>query len=100
MKLQQLVVCTTVLFLVGCGSSDSVTQASGPLSEDTDESRFTEGGEANLFPNVTIPQCPNLECDDGNPCTVDDCDEDKGCLHTPNEDGTACDDGDESEERR
>lgn len=34
-----------------------------------------------------------IDCDDGNPCTLDTCDDDEGCFHvsTPKE---ACDDGD------
>ncbi|MDO8526165.1 MAG: DUF4215 domain-containing protein, partial [Deltaproteobacteria bacterium] len=34
-----------------------------------------------------------INCDDGNPCTVDTCDAILGCAHTPATDGTGCDDG-------
>lgn len=34
-----------------------------------------------------------LNCDDGDPCTIDTCDKAKGCLSTPAKDGGACDDG-------
>ena len=34
-----------------------------------------------------------LTCDDGNPCTDDSCDQDVGCVHTPNI--APCDDGNE-----
>lgn len=33
-------------------------------------------------------------CDDGNPCTADDCLADVGCIHPPASAGTSCDDGD------
>src|SRR5258708_5908686 len=36
---------------------------------------------------------PKIQCDDGNPCTVDSCVRGTGCVHTP-ADGAACDDGD------
>jgi hypothetical protein len=32
-------------------------------------------------------------CDDENPCTVDTCDPKTGCVYTPREDGSSCDDG-------
>ena len=31
--------------------------------------------------------------DDGNPCTIDSCDSQLGCLHIPGNDGISCDDG-------
>ena len=34
-----------------------------------------------------------LNCNDGDPCTVDSCDEHLGCVHTPST-GDACNDGD------
>ena len=34
-----------------------------------------------------------LDCDDGNPCTMDSCEPMEGCLNVPLGDGTACDDG-------
>lgn len=34
-----------------------------------------------------------LDCNDSNQCTYDTCDDISGCLNTPVEDGTACDDG-------
>lgn len=33
-------------------------------------------------------------CDDKNPCTIDDCDPKTGCTHKPTEAGSDCDDGD------
>jgi len=35
----------------------------------------------------------NVKCDDSKDCTVDACDKQKGCRHTPAEDGAACADG-------
>jgi len=37
--------------------------------------------------------CDPDEVDDGDPCTVDACDEDGTVTHTPAADGTSCDDG-------
>jgi hypothetical protein len=34
-----------------------------------------------------------LQCGDGNQCTRDSCDPAAGCVHTPEVNGTACDDG-------
>jgi outer membrane protein OmpA-like peptidoglycan-associated protein len=34
-----------------------------------------------------------MNCDDGNPCTIDSCDAVQGCLHTPAQASIACDDG-------
>ena len=34
--------------------------------------------------------CTSVDCDDGDPCTVDTCDPASGCVHTP----VDCDDGD------
>ncbi len=34
-----------------------------------------------------------LDCDDGNPCSLDECDPQAGCKHTPLEDGTDCSGG-------
>ncbi len=39
---------------------------------------------------VCLPGSPSI-CDDGNPCTDDSCDGDKGCVFTPN--FAECDDG-------
>jgi RHS repeat-associated protein len=34
--------------------------------------------------------CDVASCDDGNPCTIDTCDDDAGCEHLPAADGGAC----------
>lgn len=44
-----------------------------------------------------VPACSGggvSGCDDGNACTRDTCDLERGCLHTAADDGTRCDDGD------
>ncbi len=33
-----------------------------------------------------------LDCDDGNPCTLDSCDQSHGCIHTPLPQGATCGD--------
>ncbi|MFC1814675.1 hypothetical protein ACFL0M_01795 [Thermodesulfobacteriota bacterium] len=35
-------------------------------------------------------QCLGVDCDDGNPCTVDSCDPASGCMNTPGNAGTVC----------
>lgn len=42
---------------------------------------------------VLSSPCTPGGCDDGNACTVDDCSETGGCVHTPVADGSTCDDG-------
>ena len=66
---------------IGCGSDS-----------DTDDSAET-GTSGDVVEPVLL--CPDLDCEDDNPCTVDDCEEGKGCVHTPVADGTPCDDGEE-----
>jgi hypothetical protein len=34
-----------------------------------------------------------LDCDDGNPCTIDTCESGQGCVNTLQPDGSGCDDG-------
>jgi hypothetical protein len=34
--------------------------------------------------------CAGVDCDDDNPCTADSCDPVLGCVHEPQDDGTAC----------
>ncbi len=48
--------------------------------------------ECDDFPEPDVP----VDCDDDNPCTVDDCDPSTGdCVNTPVPDGTTCDSGDD-----
>ncbi len=67
-----------------------IAVACSPDSETTDPVEGQATGDA-----VAAPLCPDLDCEDDNPCTVDDCEEGKGCVHTPVADGTPCDDGEE-----
>jgi hypothetical protein len=41
---------------------------------------------------LCMPSGP-LDCDDGDPCTLDSCNPASGCVHTPAAEGTSCDDG-------
>jgi hypothetical protein len=58
-------------------------------------SAYNELGESPLSNEVFSPSaaCLSSLCDDGNPCTADDCIAD-GCVHTPLLDGAPCDPGD------
>lgn len=61
-----------------------------------------------IFPAVNAQPCPDIPCDDGNPCTIDYYDENCNCVSTYGDDegcepcqlttgqiaGTPCDDGD------
>jgi hypothetical protein len=55
---------------------------------------YNSFGESDLSNQIVIPSltCDASTCDDGNPCTVDVCDE-SGCLNPPLADGSTCDDG-------
>ena len=43
--------------------------------------------------NGTCVGTGTMNCDDGNPCTVDACDAAAGCVHTPAQASMSCDDG-------
>lgn len=85
----------------------------GPVSPDADETRratlildaytsyyiaisaYNEAGESPLSNEIFSPStaCLASFCDDGNPCTADDCSA-EGCIQTPMLDGSPCDPGD------
>ncbi len=53
-------------------------------------------GAGQCVPTVSVPGCCStaIDCDDGNPCTIDICNAQTGvCSHTPSATGSACDDG-------
>lgn len=63
-----------------------------PIPGDCDDGDFcTEDDECNEFGSCSGTQ---IDCDDGNECTVDTCDPATGCVYTPVQDGTSCDDED------
>jgi len=55
---------------------------------------YNEAGESQRSNQVTIAAstCDLAACDDGNPCTADDCGE-SGCAHSPMPDGAICGSG-------
>jgi hypothetical protein len=55
---------------------------------------YSGSSESDLSNQIGIPAetCDVSACDDGNPCTIDGCDE-LGCFSSPMADGSACDDG-------
>ena len=40
-----------------------------------------------------VDLCEGVDCDDGNPCTLDSCEPAAGCYYDPQPDGEACSDG-------
>ncbi|MDG2305799.1 MAG: hypothetical protein P8R42_14380 [Candidatus Binatia bacterium] len=61
-----------------------------PVSNGTvcdDESVCTSGDECQA--GACVPSGPPLECDDGDECTFNNCDDDIGCINS--EDASACD---------
>jgi hypothetical protein len=58
----------------------------------SDESICTSGDSCNDT-GLCVPG-PALDCDDGDPCTLDACDPVAGCVHAAGPAGTACSDGD------
>ena len=72
-------------------SADLITEDHVDTGSDAAEAKG-DGGDPAQGPEPA-PPCPSVdECDDGEVCTVDACDE-SGCTHTPAEDGKPCDDG-------
>lgn len=53
-------------------SADAGVDATEPPAPDT--------GDASVPP---VDRCANLDCDDGNVCTLDRCDANTGCVHEP-----------------
>ena len=56
-----------------------------------DEDACTEDDACNEFGSCTGTQ---IDCDDGNDCTLDTCDPASGCVYTPVANGTTCNDED------
>jgi len=66
--------CESGYFEIGCGDD-----------ADCDDGDVCNGMETcNVLTGECDPGMP-LDCDDGVGCTVDSCDEDAGCLHTPDD---------------
>jgi hypothetical protein len=70
--------------VVACGSGPNDAPEAAVLGGLNTLARPAQPGEKGCGPKI--------ECDDGNPCTVDSCVRGQGCVHTPS-DGAACDDG-------
>lgn len=101
----------TLDILVGCGGEELCTpdpctdtgnectqslcdplDGSCPVSNLADGSPCSNDGVC--VAGACVPnQCLQLNCDDGNECTVDSCDRDLGCVNTGLDDASACDGG-------
>ena len=91
MRLSVVITVGACLIFLGCAEDSVVSEATTGNSEE--DTSLPEGGESYSFPNSGTPLCASLDCDDGNPCTLNDCDDEKGCVTAPTENGTPCDDG-------
>ncbi|MGM0576280.1 MAG: hypothetical protein ACQEXJ_11170 [Myxococcota bacterium] len=76
--------CATATCLPGEGCVDKAAPDGTPCD---DGDPCTSGGTCEAGACASMPRA----CNDDNPCTVDTCDPDSGgCVHTPTEDGIAC----------
>ena len=75
-----------VMVFVVMAAALSCSKSSGPAQTNVRVATFRDGG----YPIACL-----ASCDDGDPCTVDTCDENSGLCHSEvAPDGTACEDGD------
>ncbi|MCH8344017.1 MAG: proprotein convertase P-domain-containing protein [Planctomycetes bacterium] len=80
--------CTDDFCIPGVGCVNDPSPAGSPC-EDGDACTIGDICDGNGFCQPGIP----LDCDDGNPCTIDSCDAGV-CVNDPEPVGTPCDDGD------
>lgn len=77
----------------GCGTCDPATPkawtgaADGTVCDDSDVCTFNTTCQAGIC------QGTDIDCNDGNTCTIDSCNPVSGCMNTAEPDGTTCDDG-------
>ncbi len=76
-------------------TKDYCSPSKGCIHKDTEGNSCKDGNLCTLGDTCWGGECKpgkEISCDDGNECTADSCDPDKGCKHT-NTKGNACDDG-------
>ena len=61
--------------VAACSGDDGSVTSPADAGTDAQEPGRTDGGAEPTY------DCANLDCDDGNACTVDTCDANKGCSH-------------------
>ena len=85
------------LFALGCGGTasdgadETGSQSTGGTPEGGESGVTLEGGESVVGGEAVFDLCADLNCDDGQDCTIDSCDTGQ-CQHEPRT-GEACDDG-------
>ena len=99
-KLKGVVACLPSTSACLTNVCSAKTGACGPVPT-TDGSNCSDGSVCTLNDACAGGTCKGgsaLDCNDGNPCTVDACDKTAGCTHTANtgscDDGNACTTGD------
>lgn len=79
-----------VIFLSGCATSVPVECPDGfELTDDKMDCVPVSSGKPDAGTSDDPPTCQELDCNDGNECTVDGC-ADASCTNEAIEDGTAC----------
>ncbi len=76
--------------LVACGGAPEPSGGTGGSSSSSSSSSGSGEGGGDAGPDAP-PTCPEDACSDGNPCTKDAL-IDGSCTHTPEQEGTVCDD--------
>ena len=96
------VVDPKTVIICGASSSECAASLCDPKTGSCDTKYKPAGSSCNTANKCVTGQactadggCEGkaLDCDDGNPCTVDSCAAAVGCIHAPKADKTACDDG-------
>lgn len=74
-------------------TADSCDRLSGCLHTPLSSGACNDGNACTRNDSCKTGHCTGepLDCNDHNPCTADSCDPANGCLHTPLEEGSACD---------
>ena len=68
--------------------------SSGPVDVASNTSDTAGRSAPDTSPQDATPPCVKADCDDGNPCTADDCGVDNSCKHTTAANGFDCSAGD------
>ncbi len=84
---QSTTVCANPDTCDGTGSCLDNHAASGTACGETTPTACSQGDGCQAS---SCMSGASVSCDDDEPCTVDSCDPDAGCAHSPAADGTAC----------
>ena len=99
-RLPILVLCLSICGVLACaetdGSAEQTSSETGFGVTSGEEGEATETGAGETGAGETgapFLLCEDVECEDGDPCTEDVCDDTGECVYSPL-DGAPCDDGD------